>query len=236
MDCTRWHEALSARLDGEARPEDERGLEAHLDACDACNALSVELAAQHRRFRLHPAPVMPDLVGVALRHAPFTEEAAPPPVVPMGRRQVVVLRAIGVAAVAAIGFTTAVLAGAFRGGVEHANTVVDVATVRPAAAGKSTVVYLSLENRGASDVVTTASSPVAESVSMHRSQGHSGEAVMQPVTTVATPAGSTGLFASDRVHVMLEGLRRDLEPGDTVPVTLTFGHSGTVTVQAVVLA
>ncbi|MEI7992296.1 MAG: copper chaperone PCu(A)C [Actinomycetota bacterium] len=59
---------------------------------------------------------------------------------------------------------------------------------------------------------------------------------MRAVTTIAAPGGAEDLFASYNVHVMLEGLNRDLEPGDVVPVTLTFGHSGTVTVQATVSA
>lgn len=240
MDCARWHEMMSARLDGEETLEESGALDKHLDTCAPCRALLAELSAQHRWFRLHPAPTVPDLVQAALTHLgeSFTDPVPEPTVLEDRRRkrQVLAIRAVGAAAAAAIALTSAALAGAFRGGTAHARPVVEVASARAAAAGESTLVYLRIDNSGASDVVTQASSPVADSVAFHRSTGHAGEAVMQPVTTVAAPARSTGLFASEKVHVMLEGLRRDLEPGDTVPVTLTFGHSGSVTVQATVTA
>ncbi len=241
MDCTTWHEAMSARLDGEASTADDDALDRHLRACADCSALLVDLTALHRRFRLHPAPQVPDLVLAALASAERLDDvsaagAAPTSPIALHPRQRFVLRIAGAAAVIAIGLTTAALAGAFGGGVRHARVVVDVASARPAATGGSTLVYLRLDNRGASDVVTGASSPVASSAVFHRSAGHSGEAVMRAVTTIAAPGGAEDLFASDNVHVMLEGLNRDLEPGDVVPVTLTFGHSGTVTVQATVSA
>lgn len=238
MDCTQWHETISARLDGEETVEESRALDVHLDTCTQCRLLLANLSAQHRWFRLHPAPTVPDLVTAALRDLADAETVAGPTRLAArnGRRQVVAMRLVGAAAAVAIAVTSAALAGAFRGGMAHARPVVEVASARAAAAGESTLVYLRIDNSGASDVVTQASSPVASNVAFHRSAGHAGEAVMQPVTTVAAPARSAGLFASEKVHVMLEGLRKDLEPGDTVPVTLTFGHSGSVTVQATVTA
>ena len=69
MDCTTWHEAMSARLDGEASTADDDALDRHLRACADCSALLVDLTALHRRFRLHPAPQVPDLVLAALASA-----------------------------------------------------------------------------------------------------------------------------------------------------------------------
>lgn len=241
MDCTTWHEAMSARLDGEASAAEDHDLDRHLSACADCSALSADLSALHRRFRLHPAPEVPDLVLAALASAERLDDvpaagASPASPTALHPRQRFVLRVAGAAAVIAIALTSAALAGAFGGRVRHARAVVAVAAARPAAAGGSTLVYLRLDNRGASDVVIGASSPVASSAAFHRSWGRSGEAVMRAVTTIAVPGGSEDLFASDNVHVMLEGLHRDLEPGDVVPVTLTFGHSGTITLQATVSA
>lgn len=47
MDCELALEALSAALDGELSPQETRELNAHLDQCPACRALSQELSALH---------------------------------------------------------------------------------------------------------------------------------------------------------------------------------------------
>ena len=44
-ECERWTEQLSARLDGELSPEEERELEAHLAVCPSCRALAKQLEA-----------------------------------------------------------------------------------------------------------------------------------------------------------------------------------------------
>ena len=42
-ECERWTEQLSARLDGELSPEEERELEAHLADCPSCRAVAAQL-------------------------------------------------------------------------------------------------------------------------------------------------------------------------------------------------
>ena len=44
-DCTQYLELISARLDGELSPEEEKRLQAHLDQCPSCRALLADLTA-----------------------------------------------------------------------------------------------------------------------------------------------------------------------------------------------
>jgi predicted anti-sigma-YlaC factor YlaD len=61
--CARWHEDLSADLDGELAPNRRPMLAAHLASCRDCAALAEELRALHRAVRLRPAEAVPDLSG-----------------------------------------------------------------------------------------------------------------------------------------------------------------------------
>jgi predicted anti-sigma-YlaC factor YlaD len=55
------HQAISARLDGEAPGLDEPTVYAHLAGCADCRAFARDIEALHRRVRLAPAPAIPDL-------------------------------------------------------------------------------------------------------------------------------------------------------------------------------
>ena len=65
----------------------------------------------------------------------------------------------------------------------------------------------------------------------------SGEMMgMQPIARLEIPAGGTVQLAPGGYHVMLIGLTKDLNVGDTVQVTLKFEKAGDVTVTAQVRA
>ena len=65
----------------------------------------------------------------------------------------------------------------------------------------------------------------------------SGEMMgMQPVARLEIPAGGTVQLAPGGYHIMLIGLTKDLNVGDTVQVTLKFEKAGDVTVTAQVRA
>lgn len=55
---------------------------------------------------------------------------------------------------------------------------------------------------------------------------------MRPLARFRLPPGGTLEMKPGGYHVMLLGLTRDLHPGDTVAVTLTFEKAGPLTVQA----
>ncbi|MBA3742247.1 zf-HC2 domain-containing protein [Sporichthya sp.] len=69
MDCERWRDALSARLDGEPLGVDEALLEAHLATCRACCDHADALAGLHRSLRLQSADQVPDLTDAILTAA-----------------------------------------------------------------------------------------------------------------------------------------------------------------------
>ena len=69
MECERWRDALSARLDGEPLGVDEALLDAHLATCPACCDHAVALAGLHRSLRLRSADQVPDLTETILTAA-----------------------------------------------------------------------------------------------------------------------------------------------------------------------
>lgn len=66
MTCMQIHQAISARLDGEAPGLDESTVYAHLAGCADCRAFSHRAEALHRSVRLAPAPAIPDLTPAIL--------------------------------------------------------------------------------------------------------------------------------------------------------------------------
>jgi predicted anti-sigma-YlaC factor YlaD len=61
MECERWRDALSARLDGEQLGVDADLLAAHLAGCADCRAHASALEVLHRGLRMRSADPVPDL-------------------------------------------------------------------------------------------------------------------------------------------------------------------------------
>lgn len=74
MHCSICREILSARLDGEASPEEVAAAAVHLASCSACAHQRDEFEKLHRIVRLSPAEAVPDLT------ARIITAAAPRPV------------------------------------------------------------------------------------------------------------------------------------------------------------
>ena len=66
MTCMQFHQAISARLDGEDPELDEPTVYAHLAGCADCRTFAHEAESLHRRVRLAPAPRIPDLTPAIL--------------------------------------------------------------------------------------------------------------------------------------------------------------------------
>jgi predicted anti-sigma-YlaC factor YlaD len=78
MRCERYHELISARLDGEASgPAGE--LDLHLAGCTACRAWETDAESLHRALRLHTAPDVPDLTDAILAGRPLPAPPRPGP-------------------------------------------------------------------------------------------------------------------------------------------------------------
>lgn len=103
--------------------------------------------------------------------------------------------------------------------------------------GVNTGAFMIIRNTGgAADRLVAADSDVAEAVEVHLSEMVEGVMTMHPVDGVDVPAGGQAELKPGSYHVMLINVNRDLNPGDTVQISLEFEQSGTVNVEAEVRA
>ena len=103
------------------------------------------------------------------------------------------------------------------------------AWVRPAPVGGATAGYFTLVNRaGLPDRLTGAASPAGSRVSLHESRMIGAMSAMRPLAGVGVPGRGPVVFAPGGKHLMIEGLRRPLRLGDTVPITLRLERAGAI--------
>lgn len=72
----------------------------------------------------------------------------------------------------------------------------------------------------------------AWTVEMHRTVMEGGMARMQKVSGIEIPPGATTELKPGGYHVMLIGLRRNLEEGEKFPIVLVFKEAGRIRVTA----
>ena len=102
-----------------------------------------------------------------------------------------------------------------------AQTVVDDAWVRATVAGQpSTGAFMHITASSDSKLVEV-QSPAAKTVQIHESKMENDVMSMQPVASVALPAGKSVAIVPEGYHVMLIDLVGQVKEGDTVPLTLT---------------
>jgi copper(I)-binding protein len=113
--------------------------------------------------------------------------------------------------------------------------IVDV-KARPTAPGAQTgAVYLVLMNHGAADdSLTGLSTPIAAMAELHRTVDSGGISRMDAVPDLVVKANDGVTFAPGALHIMLMGLKQQLKPGDSFPLTLNFAKAGPVTVTVAV--
>ena len=101
-----------------------------------------------------------------------------------------------------------------------AQTVVDDAWVRATVAGQpSTGAFMHITSSTDSKLVEVRS-PVAKTVQIHESKMANDVMSMQPVSSVALPAGKNVAIEPEGYHVMLIELVGQVKAGDQVPLTL----------------
>lgn len=220
--CDRFLETASARLDGEATDREARALDDHLRACPPCARRVAAITDQRRRLRLHAASPVPDLTASIL--------AAVPPATARSRRSPIRLAVAGGLATAGLVAATLVVVGLWGGDgpAPPPQVAVRDAWARPGRAGGVTAIYAYVGNDGGADRVVAASTPVAERAEFHVVEQHDGLLLMRSVTSVPLPPEGGASFEPGGAHVMLVGLRQDLEPGQTVPLTLVLERAGRV--------
>lgn len=121
-----------------------------------------------------------------------------------------------------------------------AQTQVDDAWVRATVAGQqATGAFMTLTASTDSKLLGV-QSPAAKIVQVHQSTMKNDVMSMQPVDSVALPAGKAVTFDPHGYHVMLIDLVAQVKEGDTVPLTLIVenakGEKESVEVQAPVRA
>lgn len=122
-----------------------------------------------------------------------------------------------------------------NGDEEPALVVIDASLDRPVNPALAAIRF-EIHNRTATaDTLVGVSSPDG-SASIHRSDvDDQGRSTMTPVDRIAVPARSTVVFAPGGLHVMLDGITRDLQVGEAVPLVLEFEHHGAVQVDVAVV-
>lgn len=98
-------------------------------------------------------------------------------------------------------------------------------------------VYATIANVGSTDdTLTSVAAPDARLAALHSNMDHGGTMMMMPAGPVVIPANGVVRLAPGGTHVMLEGIRRRVAPGDTLPVTFVFRRGGSVAVNASIFA
>ncbi len=96
--------------------------------------------------------------------------------------------------------------------------------------------YLTLE-AATPDRLIGASTPVAAKAELHRMTMTNGIMKMRQLAAIDLPAGKTVTLKPGAMHIMLIGLKKPLETGQTFPLTLDFAKAGkrevTVTVEKI---
>ena len=103
---------------------------------------------------------------------------------------------------------------------------------RPAVAGTNAIGYMVLVNHGrAADALEKVESPLAARVEMHSSTMAGGVMSMKQEEKVSVPAGGQVTFGPGAYHLMIIGLTRTLQAGDSVPATLSFASGAKLKVR-----
>jgi periplasmic copper chaperone A len=135
-------------------------------------------------------------------------------------------------ALLAISMAASLAACAPRGG----SFAVQEAWARPASAGGNSAVYFVIDNPLAeADTLLGAQCEAAMMTEVHMTETDaSGKSMMKHQESVGVPSGQKVEFKPGGLHVMLMNLKNDLEPGQTLPVTLQFANAGEVQITATV--
>ena len=112
-------------------------------------------------------------------------------------------------------------------------TISDARIEQPAAEGEDVAVVMGIGNDGyrAAKLVVV-DSPAAGRTTLHRTVGTGDSATMQPIPSIDVPGGGAAIeLNSTGQHIMLIGLKRSLESGDEVRLSMSFFPGPTLDVR-----
>jgi copper(I)-binding protein len=108
-----------------------------------------------------------------------------------------------------------------------------VIVVAPVLDGTPAVLYATFANgTSRADTLIAVTVPVADSATLHQMVTRGAGMVMSPLASLPIAAHHEVRLQPGGYHVMLEGLRAKLVPGDSLPVTFRFAVGGDTTVLA----
>jgi periplasmic copper chaperone A len=84
------------------------------------------------------------------------------------------------------------------------------------------------------DKLVAVSSPVAKRAELHTMSMSGMVMKMRPIADIDIPAGQAVTLQPGGMHIMLVGLAKPLQTGQTFPLTLTFEKAGSRTVNVAV--
>lgn len=103
--------------------------------------------------------------------------------------------------------------------------------------GATSAAYLIIRNAGQQeDHLLEVRTEAAESVETHISETRDGVSVMSRVDGIEIPAESSVELEPGGLHIMLINLNQDLNPGDSIQMTLVFEKSGALDIDVPVRA
>ena len=82
-----------------------------------------------------------------------------------------------------------------------------------------------------SDRLVAATTPIAERAEIHDHLIEDGIARMRPVDAIDVLPGQSVTLEPGGLHIMLMGLTKKLEPGATLPLTLSFEKAGEMDIE-----
>lgn len=114
-------------------------------------------------------------------------------------------------------------------------TVESVTVDEPPVSDQAALRFVIVNGTTTDDTLTSITTEVAGTTSIHESSVEGGTATMTPRSSVPVVAGARVTFAPGGLHVMLEDLTRPLAVGDTFDVTLHFERAGAIDATAEVV-
>jgi copper(I)-binding protein len=95
-------------------------------------------------------------------------------------------------------------------------------------------IFMAIHDHGPDDKLLRASSPISASMELHETVADGDVMKMRAVPVLPIESGQVVELKPGSYHLMAMGLKQQLKPGDTFPVTLTFAQAGEIIVTATV--